>query len=438
MKIIKNTILKRITTFALLLAMVAGMATSLGRIARADQIPNGCYRVTLKCYNKTSTKTVDIGAGPYAYYTLPTQTSDQYGSFAGWKDEATGTIYKGGTQIFVNGHKNFLAIWNTTVIYYTYDGRVITSKSITTGNKYSLPTAPSRDGYDFIGWYYGNQQITPNTVCMTGIRHDITARYKLNSIGASKKIDPLLYGVHNPNLSGLSLPNNSVGGGYFYQCKNMTSSDRTLWGGMCTPCAIGNLLNRKLVLDTHTNQYVFRFNQDVLSVLYYSNSNSGTNVGKYVYKNALGKDNDGNWIEIGKRLGFEFSKSGQNYVEDGRTYKNNNGTGANKKSYTLVKSTKIKSVDKGIERQKYLAQQLDLHPEGIILYSNTHAIVLTNYTYNSTNKTYSFNAIDTAGSNGGKYDYNSFKSINSAWVVTDRAGSAAALFNSAAYILYIK
>ena len=374
MKIIKNTILKRITTFALLLAMVAGMATSLGRIARADQIPNGCYRVTLKCYNKTSTKTVDIGAGPYAYYTLPTQTSDQYGSFAGWKDEATGTIYKGGTQIFVNGHKNFLAIWNTTVIYYTYDGRVITSKSITTGNKYSLPTAPSRPGYKFLGWYYGNQQITSSTVCMTGLRHDVTARYERILKIYCDRIDSLLWGVNKPGKNysedkktdiTVYKSNKTLGGGYIYQHEHFTG------GGICTSCAIANLLNRRMVYDTGSNANVFNYYTEVLPVLY--------NVAK------------------GSIIAYKPSSNGYRVkMPSDRSYSETRTFTKAGRSYTTAITTAIRSKSTAKDKAAYLASVLDAHKEGVVLWTRGHAMVITYYVEDSSAEVgYKFCAIDT-------------------------------------------
>ena len=424
MKIIRSTILKRITTFALLLAMVAGMATALGRKADAGSIPNGCYRVTLKCYNKTSTFTKDFSATPpYASFTLPTQTSDQYGTFAGWKDESTGTIYKAGYTFTVNGHKNFIAVWNTSVTFYSYDGKVISSQSITTGNKYSLPKAPARSGYEFLGWYCGNQEITANTICMTGMRHEITANY-VTLKTACQRIDNRLWGVNSAKGIAKYKSNKTLGGGYIYQHEHYTG------GGICTSCAVANLLNRKLVLYTNSNATVFDYYADVLPVMY---NVSKSSISVYT------PSKNGYRVKMASNRSYSEERS---FTKAGKTYTTKvDATIRNKKADSNTSSDNAKA------KAAYLASMLEKHKEGVVLWTRGHAMVITYYEKNSSSPVgYKFYAVDTGGSVGsyekGSYDYNSFCPIEYAFNYTDKAHgnkSMATLLNDpSAYIIYIK
>lgn len=395
MKIIRSMILKRITTFALLLAMVAGMATALGRKADAGAVPNGYYRVTMKCYNKTSTKTYDIGAGPYAYYNLPNQTSDQYGSFKGWKEEGTTTVLKGGSQIYVGKNRTFIALWSTQVLFRSYNGTILSTKNITTGDKYSLPSAPARRGYVFIGWYYGNQKITSDTICYVGTRHDVTARYrKMNSSEASDSIDEVLKGMYDPDskrkssLGSLSIQPADTSANYGY----VAQSSNTANNGICTHCAIANLLNRRSVLDTGKCSFIFE--KHVLPV---------------VYPNAIQKAIDAGELNANNKSSYTFQRfwTGSRYkyavggkygssveeIKSEMTFKGNNGV-----TYTLV----MKDVHStGLTKAK-LKELLDAHPEGIVIHSykdgsHMHAAVVTGY------KGDTFYVVDTGSHTGARW-----------------------------------
>lgn len=420
MKIIRSTILKRITTFALLLAMVAGMATTLGRKADAGSIPNGYNRITLKCFNKTQTKTVDVLAGQYSNYKLPQQTSDQYGSFINWKRESDGKTFSAGTTVPINGHTTFIAVWSTVAVFHDYDGRVIKNVSVTTGQAYGkngFPANPTRSGYKFIGWYYGNQKITSSTVCMTGTRHDVTARYEITLKGACDKIDTLLWGVNSANGIAKYKSNITRGGGYIYQHEHYNG------GGICTSCAIANLLNRRLVYNTNSNKNVFNYYTDVLPVMYYATKGTVE-----VYAPSSN----------GYRV--KFTKGRDGYNEE-RSF-----TAAGK-SYTTTITSDIRNKKTDKEKAAYLASMLDAHKEGVVLWTRGHAMVITYYEKDSSAEVgYKFYAVDTGGSVGsyekGSYDYNSYCPIEYAFNFTDKNHgdhSMARLLNdSKAYIIYIK
>lgn len=393
MKIIRSTILKRITTFALLLAMVAGMATALGRKADAGSIPNGYYRITLKCFNKTQTKTVDVLAGQYSNYKLPQQTSDQYGSFLYWKRQSDGKTFAGGTTVSINGHTTFTAIWSTTAVFRSYNGNIIQSKTVTTGSPYgTLPTAPYRgNGYVFDGWYYNGTKITPSTVVSVGGRHDITARYRFEVL-PDAGIDEILKGVYDPNGK-FGTAWYTRGGGYIPQVT------REGGGGMCTTCAVTNLLNRKLARETKTMAYRFDYEKDVIPQMYRVPASAG-----YLFY-------DGNYK-------YHFNTE-TNYRETGFSITNSKGSGSYQRTYTLTRV--LASGDKNAQLRALLLQ----HPEGVVMHVHGHAIVVTGCK-GDVNGNYTYYAIDTASCIFDKninatsnYQYNGSVDLIYSWVNAD-------------------
>lgn len=180
MKTIKNQFLRIVTTMMLLLTMIAGLAASLGKEASAAS-HIGEYKVTLiNTDGRGSTQEKWIAANAYAYFTLPSYTSNQYVSFLGWKCSQDNKTYKGGTRIFVNSNKTFTGVWKSYARFYTWQGGLITQKAVTTGSTYgTLPSAPAREGYTFLGWFTSDGiEIKAGTTVTRGYVHDITARYK--------------------------------------------------------------------------------------------------------------------------------------------------------------------------------------------------------------------------------------------------------------------
>lgn len=180
MKTIKKHSLQIASTMLLLLAMTAGLAISFGKKASAVS-HIGEYKVTLiNTDGRGSTQEKWIASNAYAYFTLPSYNSNQYVTFLGWKSSQNENPISGGTRIFVNSNKTFTGVWKSYARFYTWQGGFITQKAVTTGSKYeTLPNAPAREGYTFVGWFTSNgTKITPDTVVTMGYVHDITARYK--------------------------------------------------------------------------------------------------------------------------------------------------------------------------------------------------------------------------------------------------------------------
>lgn len=308
MWIFKNRILKSVTTLALLLALVAGMAASLGRKAEAAQ-------------------------------TVIVQFND------------------------ING--------------------ILTQKGVVYGKPYgTLPTPRKKAGYTFVCWTCNGREITSSSIVSINGRHDISAKYRYEILPDST-IETFLKGCADPTGALNDDPKYTKGGGYIFQCTNNSTGK-----GMCTPCAIGNLLNRKLVYDTHTAAYRFDFEKDVIPVMYKIKASQGR----------LKNDN-------GIKYFFDVSTS---YSEaTGLEFTNaSKGSGKFKKTYTLTKVDA--SGDKNAQLRKLLIQ----HPEGVVMHAGGHAVVVTGFTSDG-NGNYTYFAIDT-GSNlvNEKFEYTNCFNFN--------------------------
>ncbi|MBQ0075804.1 MAG: InlB B-repeat-containing protein, partial [Bacteroidales bacterium] len=125
---------------------------------------------------------------------LPANTWTKTNSvFAGWATEEHGAVvYAGqGTVTNLQGNMNLYAVWSATRYTVTFDaaeGQVspnMATQAIT-GGSVALPT-PTREGYEFTGWYNGAQKID-------GIYYIPTADVTLTAHWADLAIDWYLKG----------------------------------------------------------------------------------------------------------------------------------------------------------------------------------------------------------------------------------------------------
>lgn len=99
---------------------------------------------------------------------LPEQSNTESYAFNGWKapDDAT---YSAGSAYTITADTEFVAVWTEippeTVTYtVTFDsngGSAVSSVTVIDGEPLTVPTAPTRGGYDFGGWQYGGTLYQP-------------------------------------------------------------------------------------------------------------------------------------------------------------------------------------------------------------------------------------------------------------------------------------
>lgn len=122
------------------------------------------------------------------YGTLPTPTRTGY-KFLGWFTSKTGgTVVTSSTKVTTTQSHTVYAHWQSYTYTVTYDangGSVSpASKNVTYGDTYGTLAKPTRDGYDFAGWYTaasGGTKITSSTKVTATSNHKIYAHWIDNS-----------------------------------------------------------------------------------------------------------------------------------------------------------------------------------------------------------------------------------------------------------------
>lgn len=129
----------------------------------------------------TTSKTVTYGK---TYGTLPTPTRTNY-TFDGWYTAKTGgTKVTSTTTVDTFGGHTLYAHWTgkkSTVTFNANGGEVSpTSKTATYGDAYGTLPTPTRDNYDFAGWYTaktGGTKVTETTTVTKTTNHTLYARW---------------------------------------------------------------------------------------------------------------------------------------------------------------------------------------------------------------------------------------------------------------------
>ncbi len=110
------------------------------------------YTVTFDFNDGRAVESKEIESGDKA--TVPTEpTRDGY-QFIGWYTD-NGTFKNSyNFETAVTGKLTLYAKWQEDTGTFDFnDGRAVESKKIKSGDKVTAPTEPTRDGYQFIGWY---------------------------------------------------------------------------------------------------------------------------------------------------------------------------------------------------------------------------------------------------------------------------------------------
>ncbi|MDR0461386.1 MAG: InlB B-repeat-containing protein [Nitrososphaerota archaeon] len=91
-----------------------------------------------------------------------------------------------------------------TITFDTQGGSEISKQTIEHGNLLSEPTAPTRSGYTFTGWFYGENLFNFNTRITTDIT--LTANWTKNDDVTVWSIDELKETLNDPNVLGVIIP----------------------------------------------------------------------------------------------------------------------------------------------------------------------------------------------------------------------------------------
>lgn len=126
-----------------------------------------------------ASKTVTYGK---TYGTLPTPVRDEY-VFYGWTYDGA-HILEDSIVATATNH-TLTAAWTPLTQTVTFDangGTVSpTSKTVTYGKAYGTLPTPTRTGYTFDGWWYGDQRVTETTVVNAWKNHTIVAEWIANT-----------------------------------------------------------------------------------------------------------------------------------------------------------------------------------------------------------------------------------------------------------------
>ena len=124
--------------------------------------------------------TTQTYGGRYILPTAPTKTGYR---FLGWFDGTTEITAE--TVVALSADKTLTAKWQAEtydVTFYLDGGNISGSTAAvattqTYGGKYILPTAPTKTGYDFLGWFDGTAQVTANDNVTATPHTTLTAKW---------------------------------------------------------------------------------------------------------------------------------------------------------------------------------------------------------------------------------------------------------------------
>ena len=137
-----------------------------------DLVINGNF--TINKYTVTYKVDGEVYGTPTSYEfgatlpTAPTPTKEGY-TFSGWDAETPATMPA--KDLVING--NF-TINKYTVTYNSNGGSTVDPQTVKYNDKAKEPTAPTKSGYTFAGWYTDNEKFTTKYDFATPVTADIT------------------------------------------------------------------------------------------------------------------------------------------------------------------------------------------------------------------------------------------------------------------------
>ena len=239
------------------------------------------YTVTFNTNGGTAINPQTITAG--GHVTIPTApTKDGY-TFAGWYKDAGLTTPFDFVNETINADTTIYAKWTQnaparyTVTFNTNGGTAINPQTITAGGHVTIPTAPTKDGYTFAGWYKDAGLTTPFDFVNETINADTTiyAKWTQNA--------PTNYTVtFNTNGGSAVNPQTITAGGHVTIPTDPTKDGYTFAGwykdaGLTTPFDFANeTINADITLYAKWTQNAVTPTPEQFTITFDKNGGTGT------------------------------------------------------------------------------------------------------------------------------------------------------------------
>ncbi len=193
------------------------------------------YTVTLELNGGTGGEgfTAENSVNEGESFTFPADTTKKGFNFLGWSAEGGEKLYKAGDTIAVASDLTFTAQWNAastgtgsgsggflssyTVQFETNGGSKVASQRISRNDVVKEPTAPTKDGYTFAGWY-SDKDLTTEYDFTSKVTNSFTLYAKWNDVNSDDNTEttpapnsPTASPDNNPGRPA-STPNPGAGG----------------------------------------------------------------------------------------------------------------------------------------------------------------------------------------------------------------------------------
>lgn len=142
-------------------------------------------------------------------------------TFNGWntKFDGTGTPYTAGKTFTITENTTLYAQWKSIPTYtVTFDsdgGSDVASQTIEEGNRATKPADPTKEGYDFVGWYNGNtefefDEVITGDITLTAKWNIITYNIEYTGLEGATHSNPVTYDVETATIT-FTAPSNRDG-----------------------------------------------------------------------------------------------------------------------------------------------------------------------------------------------------------------------------------
>ena len=142
-------------------------------------------------------------------------------TFNGWntKFDGTGTPYTAGKTFTITENTTLYAQWKAIPTYtVTFDsdgGSDVASQTIEEGNRATKPADPTKEGYDFVGWYNGNtefefDEVITGDITLTAKWNIITYNIEYTGLEGATHSNPVTYDVETATIT-FTAPSNRDG-----------------------------------------------------------------------------------------------------------------------------------------------------------------------------------------------------------------------------------
>ncbi|WP_341279372.1 InlB B-repeat-containing protein [Paenibacillus sp. FSL H8-0537] len=217
---------------------------------------------------------------------IPTAPTREDYVFGGWYRDITLTNAYDFATAVVSGNFTLYAKWNElsyTVSFDSSGGTSVPDQTVKKGAVVSIPTDPTREGYEFAGWYRDNALTNGYDFTTAVVTGDMTLYAKWNK----KQLKS--YTVSFDSNGGTSLPNQTVEEGAVVMAPENPTQEGYVFDGWYSDNALTSAYNFKTAIVTDDITLYAKWikkQQDSLTVTF--DSNGGTSVpGQTVQKGSI-------------------------------------------------------------------------------------------------------------------------------------------------------